>query len=120
VTGVALGGHATEVAVTPACGVVIVAGELPQTPTGLVSFDPASGPTTVTTTLISTTTTFTLQGLAWVGSTLLVGDRGPSGKSPAIRLFDADASGGCTLTERPRSLPLELPPVGFVALGGAD
>jgi hypothetical protein len=119
VTGVTLGGHATEVAVTHDCGVVIVAGELPQTPTGLVSFDPASGATTVTSTLIPTTTTFTLQGLAWVGSTVFVGDRGASGKPPAIRLFDVDASGGCTLTERPRSLPLELPPAGFVTLDGA-
>jgi hypothetical protein len=115
-TGIALGGHATEVAVTETCGVAIVAGPLPETPTSLVRFDPTEGDGAVTPrTVIPTTTSFTLQGLAWVGDDVLfVGDRGQGDGGAGVHVFDLEA--GCALTERPALLSLPLPPVGFVAL----
>jgi hypothetical protein len=118
VTGDELGGHATEVAVTASCGAVIVAGAWPATPTSLVRFDPTTANGAVTHhTVIPTATSFTLAGLAWVGGdALLVGDRGTAGGAPTVRVFDADVSAGCSLTERSATLPLPLPPIGFAAL----
>jgi hypothetical protein len=117
-TGTALGGHASEVAVTASCGVAVVAGALPDTPTSLVGFDPTQGDGTVARrTVIPTTTSFTLQGLAWVGGNVLfVGDRGQGDGGAGVHVFDLDVAAGCTLTERCTLLPLLLPPVGFVAL----
>ena len=119
VTGDELGGHASEVAVTATCGVVIVAGALPDTPTSLVRFDPQTGDTGAVAqrTVIPTGTSFALAGLAWVGDdVLLVGDRGQTGGSSGVRIFDADASLRCGLEERPTPLPLPLPAIGFAAL----
>jgi hypothetical protein len=115
VTGQTLGGHATEVSVTSNCGLVIVAGQLPETPTSLVQFDPTD-PSVSPRTLLPTTTSFTLAGLASVSGAFLVGDRGTAGGVPAIRVFDVTESPGCSLTERAASIPLPLPPVGFAAL----
>jgi hypothetical protein len=113
-TGVALGGHASELAVTERCGAVIVAGPLPNTPTSLVQFDPASGE--VGRTVIPTTPAFTLAGLAWVGSDkLLVGDQGTPPASPFLHVFDADPS-SCSLHAESTTLPMLLPPVGLLAL----
>jgi len=119
VTGDELGGHATELAVTTNCGAVIVAGDLPDTPTSLVQFDPRSGDlgTVASSTVIPTGTSFTLAGLAWVGGDVLyVGDRGEAGGSAGVRIFDADISVGCALRERPKKLALPLPAIGFAAL----
>jgi hypothetical protein len=119
VDGVNLGGHATELAVTADCGAVIVAGAYPTTPTSLVRFDPETGAlgTASERTVIPTTTSFTLAGLAWVdGETLLVGDRGSAGGASTVRVFDADVGSGCTLKERPHPLSVPLPPVGFASL----
>jgi hypothetical protein len=97
------------------CGAVIVAGELPATPTSLVSFDPnAQGITPRT--VIPTATTFTLAGLAWANGSLVVGDQGTAGGTPGIRVFDANTSSGCSLTERAAEIALPLAPVGFAAL----
>jgi hypothetical protein len=118
VTGVALGGHASEVAVTPNCGAVIVAGGLPDTPTSLVEFDPTTGSGTPTLrTILPTTTTFTLQGLAWIGGdALLVGDRGLAEGPKGIHVFDTDLPSGCSLRERSATLPLPVGPVAFLPL----
>jgi hypothetical protein len=115
VTGTKLGGHASEVAVMSTCGVVIVAGELPETPTSLVQFDPNQDDV-VEAMVIPTASTFTLAGLAWVDGALLVGDGGTSGAVPAIRVFDAMTTPGCSLTERAASVSLPLPPIGFAVL----
>jgi hypothetical protein len=119
VTGETLGGHANELAVTANCGVVIVAGSWPSTPTSLVRFDPTTGDsgTVALHTVIPTTTSFTLSGLAWIGSdVLLVGDRGEAGGTPGAHVFDANVAAGCSLTERASPIPLPLPPVAFAAL----
>lgn len=125
VRGDELGGHATELAVTSDCGVVIVAGAYPSTPTSLVRFDPRTGAlgTAAQRTVIPTSTTFTLAGLAWVGSdVLLVGDRGVAGGPAGVHVFDAAVNAvnavtdGCSLRERPKLIPLPMPPVGFAAL----
>jgi hypothetical protein len=117
VNGVALGGHASEVAVTANCGVVIVAGAWPETPTALLQFDPTTIASAPLGTLIPTTRSFTLAGLAWIGSeVLLVGDSGPTGGTPGVRIFDAKVSAGCSFSQRPSELPLPLAPVGFAGL----
>jgi hypothetical protein len=117
VTGTALGGHASSLAVTESCGVVIVAGAYPETPTSLVQFDPTGKASSPIRTLIPTTGSFTLGGLAWVGEdVLLVGDGGTAGGTPGVRVFDAELSSGCSLTQRPAELPLPQAPVAFAAL----
>jgi hypothetical protein len=116
VNGVALGGHASEVAVTPSCGVVIVAGAWPETPTSLVQFDPTIVVAAPVRTIIPTTTTFTLAGLAWIGGDVLfVGDSGEAGGSPGAHVFDASVSDGCAVSQRATLLPLPMAPVAFAA-----
>jgi hypothetical protein len=105
-----LGGSVADVAVTNGCGAAIVAG--PQkdvNPTSIVLFDPDTG--AVSQTVIAPTPGFDLQGLAWRGGTLYVGDRraGPGGYP--IHLFERDGD-ACTVHPSARTLTVpQKPPV---------
>jgi hypothetical protein len=117
VTGAALGGHASELAVTASCGVVIVAGELPATPTSLVQFDPTGASAMPLGTLIPSTGAFTLGGLAWDGDdVLLVGNGGTAGEKASVSVFTADSSSGCTLSQQPGESSLPMAPISFASL----
>ena len=115
-----LGGSVAEVAVTDGCGVAIVGG--PQkdvNPTSLVTFDPTSGKvlTSAQTAVLGPTPGYDLQGLAWRGTSLYVGDRrrGPSGYP--VRVFEREP-GTCILHDIPaRGFNLPQRPV---ALRPAD
>ncbi len=112
---VELGGSVSEVSVSEGCGAAIVAGPEPGlNPTTLVTFDPDSGR------VISTygapiyrTPGYDLQGLAWSGRTLYVGDRrrGPSGY--VVHVFED--RGGCSVVETGRTIDLPFPPVALRA-----
>lgn len=111
-----LGGSVAEVAVTHGCGAAIVAG--PQkdvNPTSLVTFDPTSGRvlTTLRAPVIGPTPGYDLQGLAWRGRALYVGDRRRSGSGYAVHVLDND--GSCTLTETGRTIDLPQRPVALRA-----
>jgi hypothetical protein len=123
----ALGGHAVQVAVTPSCGVAIVAGASPCNATSLVAFDPSSG--AVSAPALLSTTGYDLEGLAWLnGDRLLVGDRSSAEENSAscpsartaipggfpIHVFDR--SGACSLTERSDPIVVPQPPIAITAL----
>lgn len=96
-----LGGSVAEVAVTGGCGAAIVAG--PQkdvNPTSLVTFDPDSGKalSTANAAVLGPTRGYDLQGLAWRGSTLHVGDRRKDASGFRIRSFEREP-GTCILHE---------------------
>lgn len=109
-----LGGSVSTVAVTEGCGAAIVAG--PQkdvNPTALVTFDPATGRvfTTAAAPLLGPTSGYDLQGLAWRGGALYVGDRRAGAGGYPVHVFERTASSGCDLRETSRTLVLPLPPV---------
>lgn len=107
-----LGGSPAEVAVTAGCGVAVLAGASSVNATSLVSFDPDTGeifaglgqP-------ILSTPGFFLQGLAWLGATVLVVGEGDlkAVKASVFHVFDRTA--GCNLKERPLPLHLPLKPI---------
>lgn len=109
----ALGGSAVEVAVSGACGVAIVAGPVPKVnPTALVSFDPTTGEVlhAFSAPVLGPTPGYDLQGLAWRGSTLYVGDRTKA--NPTVH--ELALTGACELTETTTTIPLPLPPVALL------
>lgn len=100
-----LGGSVAEVAVTDGCGVAIVAGpESGVNPTRLVSFDPTTG--AVLGTIIGPTPGYDLQGLAWRGTTLYLGDRRTSADGTwPVHVFERGAGCALALSERTITLP---------------
>ena len=110
------GASIMQVAITAGCGAAIVADPSPKNRTALVTFDPATGAlfTTWSSPAFGPTTDYDLQGMLWVGSVLLVGDRGAttSGKYP-VHAFDLAPP--CTLQKRPDTILLQLQPVAFGA-----
>jgi hypothetical protein len=112
VTETALGGSVSEVAVGDRCGAAIVAGPAPNVnPTSLVTFDPDTG--NVIGIALGPTPGYDLQGLAWRGRTLYVGDRRKTGVFYTVHVFDRDD--GCALTPVPRNLELPQRPVALRA-----
>lgn len=115
-----LGGSVVEVAVTDGCGVAIVGG--PQknvNPTSLVTFDPATGKVlrSAQAPVLGPTPGYDLQGLAWRGTSLYVGDRRPDAGGYPIHVFEREP-GTCNLHEVPaRTFDLPQRPV---ALRPAD
>ena len=110
-----LGGSVAEVAVTDGCGAAIVAGPTPSVnPTSVVTFDPTTGK--VLATVLGPTPGYDLQGLAWRGGALYVGDRrsGPGGYA----LHVLSNQGACSLVETPTQIILPQPPVALRAAGG--
>lgn len=107
-----LGGSVSEVAVTDACGVAIVAGLAPANPTALVTFDPASGQVlaSIRAPLLGPTSGYDLQGLAWRGNSLFVGDRRRGGAGYPVHVFDRDP-GTCNLRPATRTIAVPQRPV---------
>jgi hypothetical protein len=104
-----LGGSVAEVSVTDGCGVAIVAG--PQkdvNPTSLVTFDPETGRVLASARapVLGPTDGYDLQGLAWRGRRLFVGDRrrGPAGYP--VHVLERSPE-GCEL--QPAASPILLP-----------
>lgn len=107
-----LGASVTEVAITEGCGAAIVAGPREgANPTAVVTFDPETGEifTRFTAPLFGPTDGFDLQGLAWRGDTLYVGDRRRAANGYPVHVFTRTS--GCTLTRAERTLDMEQPPV---------
>ena len=115
-----LGGSVAEVAVTDGCGVAIVGG--PQkdvNPTSLVTFDPTTGKvlSSAQAAVLGPTPGYDLQGLAWRGTSLFVGDRRRGASGYPIHVFEREP-GTCILHEiRARAFDLPQRPV---ALRPAD
>lgn len=112
----ALGGSVAEVAVTDGCGVAIVAGpEDGVNPTRVVTFDPTTG--AVLGTIFGPTPGYDLQGLAWRGTTLYLGDRrtAADGTWP-VHVFERGA--GCALALSSRTIPLPQRPVALRPTSG--
>jgi hypothetical protein len=106
----------SEVAVTNGCGAAIVAG--PQkdvNPTSLVTFDPETGRviTPLRAPALGPTPGYDLQGLAWRGRTLYVGDRRRSGAGYAVHVLEDN--GSCALTDTGRTIDLPQRPVALRA-----
>lgn len=108
-----LGGSVAEVAVG-GCGVAIVAdATVDVNATSLVTFDAERGAVlTPATGSLLTTGGFDLEGLAWSGGVLLVGDRRRASAGYPVHAFDGPA---CALTERTDSAFVPLPPVALRA-----
>lgn len=106
-----LGGSAAEVAVNGGCAVVIVADSSPANATSIVTFDPATGAVLATAAHSPLATDgFDLEGLAWKGPALLVGDRRRLAAGYPVHAFDANDR--CELRERaPVTLFLPLPAI---------
>lgn len=113
----ALGGSVAEVAVTAGCGVAIVAGtQKDVNPTSLVSFDPATGAvlTSPSAAVLGPTPGYDLQGLAWRGSLLYVGDRRSDASGFRVHVFEREA-GTCNLREVAGGFDLPQRPVALRA-----
>lgn len=108
----ALGGSVSEIAVTDGCGVAIVAGPAPNTnPTAVVTFDPTTGVVTARSApLLGPTPGYDLQGLAWRGDTLYVGDRRPTAGRYPVHVFERRGA-GCDLAPLARTIDLPQRPV---------
>lgn len=113
VTERAIGASVAEVAVTNGCGVAIVAGATTGVnPTSLVTFDPDTGAlqAPLAAPLYGPTEGYDLQGLAWRGDTLYVGDRRRSADGTwPVHVFTRTS--GCALAASPRVLSLPQRPV---------
>ena len=115
VTEQALGGSVTEIAIREGCGVAIVAG--PQqdvNPTALVTFDPATGAVlhSFAAPVLGPTAGFDLQGLAWQGSTLWVGDR--RAVQNQYNVHELTLTGTCELTETGRAIEVPRAPIALL------
>ena len=94
-----LGGSVAEVAVTDGCGVAIVGGpERNVNPTSLVTFDPTTGKvlSSAAAPVLGPTPGYDLQGLAWRGTSLYVGDRRRGAGGYPVHVFEREP-GTCIL-----------------------
>lgn len=104
-----LAGSVAEVAVTSGCGAAIVAGpEHGVNPTSVVAFDPTLGKPSAP--VLGPTPGYDLQGLAWRGNTLFVGDRRPNGGGYVVHVLEREGA-SCTLRDTGRILDLPQRPV---------
>jgi hypothetical protein len=114
VTEQELGGSVAEVAVTDGCGVAIVGGPVHDVnPTSLVTFDPVSGKVlrSAQAPLLGPTAGYDLQGLAWRGTSLFVGDRRRGAAGFPVHVFEREP-GTCILHEvAARAIDLPQRPV---------
>ena len=106
-----LGGSVAEIAPSPGCGIAIVADATPNVnATSLALFDPGSGSVLASATASPLATGgFDLEGLAWSGGALLVGDRRRASNGYPVHAFD----GACAPVERADTVFLPLPPIAF-------
>jgi hypothetical protein len=112
-----LGASVAEVAVAGGCGVAIVAG--PQkdvNPTSLVVFEAETGRLVAppTAPLLGPTPGYDLQGLAWRGSELYVGDRRRGEAGYRVHTFEREGQ-SCVLRPSGRTIDLPQPPVALRA-----
>jgi hypothetical protein len=110
-----LGGSVAEVAVSGSCGVAIVAdATVNVNATSLVVLDVATGTIVAAANRSPLATSgFDLQGLAWKGEALLVGDRLRASAGYPVHVFDVTSA--CAIAQRPDTLVLPLPPVALSA-----
>lgn len=112
-----LGGSVTQLAITEGCGAAIVAGPVPNVnPTAVVTFDPVSGAVSkpASAALLGPTPGYDLQGLAWRGNHLYVGDRRAGQQGFRVHVFERDP-GTCNLHKVDRALDLPQRPVALRA-----
>jgi streptogramin lyase len=104
-----LGGSVAGVSVSGGCGVAIVANAVTNVnATSLALFDPTTGDVLVPASASPLATSgFDLEGLAWSGGAMMVGDRRRASSGYPVHVFD----GACAPVERPDSIFLPLPPV---------
>jgi hypothetical protein len=104
-----LDGSVSEVAVLDDCGAAIVAGPQPTVnPTSLVTFDPRDGHPSAP--VLGPTPGYDLQGLAWRGNLLYVGDRRAANDGFVIHVFERKGA-SCTLSDTGRVIEIEQRPV---------
>ena len=104
-----IGGSVAEVAVSAGCAAAIVAGpEHDVNPTSLVTFDPQTGQ--ITAVAMAPTPGYDLQGLAWQGQTLYVGDRREGAGGFRVHVLERDGD-SCVLHESARTIDLPQRPV---------
>jgi hypothetical protein len=104
-----LDGSVAEIAVAGGCGAAIVAGpEWGVNPTSVVTFDPVLGKPSAP--VLGPTTGYDLQGLAWRGNTLFVGDRRPNGAGYVVHVLEREGA-SCTLRDTGRTITLPQRPV---------
>lgn len=112
-----LGGSVTQLALTEGCAAAIVAGPVPNVnPTAVVTFDPETGRvfTPARRALLGPTPGYDLQGLAWRGNLLYVGDRRAGQTGFRVHVFERDP-GTCNLHPVDRALDLPQRPVALRA-----
>jgi len=103
-----LGGSVAGVSVSGGCGVAIVADATSVNATSLALFDPASGDVLAAASASPLATAgFDLEGLAWSGGAMLVGDRRRASSGYPVHVFD----GACAPAERADTVFLPLPPI---------
>jgi hypothetical protein len=100
-----LDGSVAEVAVEGECGAAIVAGpEKTVNPTSVISFHARDGQPSPA--VLGPTAGYDLQGLAWRGNVLYVGDR----RELSVHVFERDGA-SCSLRDTGRTIPLPQRPV---------
>jgi hypothetical protein len=100
-----LDGSVAEVALEGDCGAAIVAGpEKTVNPTSVITFHARDGKPSAA--VLGPTPGYDLQGLAWRGNLLYVGDR----RDLSIHVLERDAS-SCALRDTGRAIPLPQRPV---------
>jgi hypothetical protein len=111
-----LGGSVAEVAISGGCGAAIVADATARNATSLVTFDVVTGApfTRAAAAVLGPTDGFDLQGLAWKGDVLMVGDRRRVERGYAVHAFDR--TGTCDLHERADAVFLQQKPVALRAI----
>jgi hypothetical protein len=103
-----LEGSVAEVTVSGGCAVAIVADATSVNATSLALFDPTSGQVLAPASASPLATGgFDLEGLAWSGGAMLVGDRRRVSSGYPVHVFD----GACTPVERADTVFLPLPPI---------
>ena len=108
VSEVDLGGSVAQVSVSAGCGVAIVADATTANATSLALFDPTTGHALAPASSSPLSTEgFDLEGLAWSGGALLVGDRRRASSGYPVHVFD----GACAPVERADEVFLPLPPI---------
>jgi hypothetical protein len=100
-----LEGSVAEVAVDGECGAAIVAGpEKTVNPTSVIAFHARDGKPSAA--VLGPTAGYDLQGLAWRGNLLYVGDR----RELTVHVFERDGA-SCALRDTGRTIPLPQRPV---------
>lgn len=105
-----LGGSVGQVVVSGSCGAAIVGDATAVNATSLVTFDAGTGAPVATASHSPIATGgFDLEGLSWVGSDLLVGDRRRAASGYPIHVLAGNSA--CTVMERANPVFVPMQPV---------